>query len=526
MKGDLIMKYQVFSDSEWIYPDTPLGEAGVADLISARGADVCFQLLTNVEACEGEPFAASFSATDLYATVLQLLPAHVGENSSAKEFTTTDYESVKHFVTRRAPFEVYDVTAPIQNGRLFGGRAAFFVRIDIPANAAVGERRETLTLTVGDRILTVPVTLRVCKTQIPPLSEARFHMVHWIYYHRIAERHGVAPGSREYYEVLAAYLQNELDMRTDYLMLPSGEPVRDADGRVVDFDFSHAEQVGKLALSMGFRYVMGGFSVRWRLWSEAEVDLLWERTTPATSIEGYRQLKLYFSRAWETVTRNRWQDVYYQCIEDEPQFANSMEYRAICGICRRMMPGVRIHDPVESTELGGAVDVWVVKQAVYEKYIEEYRALQEMGEEMWIYTCGFPAGKMMNHVLDLPITATRLPIWMCFRYGATGFLHWGYHLHNPEGAGETCYDVGRDGLRYPAGNSFVVYPAERGPMDSLRSHAQRSGAYDYELLTLLAERDRDAAMRLVERVCRTFDDYAPDAETFDATRRELLELLG
>ena len=162
----------------------------------------------------------------------------------------------------------------------------------------------------------------------------------------------------------------------------------------------------------------------------------------------------------------------------------------------------------------------------FEKYIEEYRALQEMGEEMWIYTCGFPAGKMMNHVLDLPITATRLPIWMCFRYGATGFLHWGYHLHNPEGAGETCYDVGRDGLRYPAGNSFVVYPAERGPMDSLRSHAQRSGAYDYELLTLLAERDRDAAMRLVERVCRTFDDYAPDAETFDATRRELLELLG
>ena len=59
-----------------------------------------------------------------------------------------------------------------------------------------------------------------------------------------------------------------------------------------------------------------------------------------------------------------------QCLVDEPQFPNSLSYRALSGIARSRMPGVKIHDPVETTEIGGAIDVWAVKQAVYEKYID------------------------------------------------------------------------------------------------------------------------------------------------------------
>ena len=41
------MKYQIFSDNEWIYPDTSITEENKAELYSARGADVCFQVLTD-----------------------------------------------------------------------------------------------------------------------------------------------------------------------------------------------------------------------------------------------------------------------------------------------------------------------------------------------------------------------------------------------------------------------------------------------------------------------------------------------
>ena len=522
------MKYQIFSDSEWLYPDTPLAEgtSQKADLICARGADVCFQILTDGTLVGNEHLSVSFDGVGGIPTVYQLLPAHVGENSSAKEFTTTDYESVKNFVTRRAPFDVYEITKLPKDGILEAGRAAFFVRVDVPADAKVGACEGTLALTVGEASLKIPLSVKICKTQIPPLSSARFHMVNWIYYDTIATQHGVDLWSEEYHKVLVAYLENQLDMRNDYLMIPSGEPVRDENGRVIDFDFSHAEYVGNLALSMGFKYVMGGFSVRFKVWNEPRLDLLWERETDANSIEGYRQLKLYFARAWECVLKNGWKEQYYQCIEDEPQFQNSLEYRAVSAICRKMMPGVKIHDPVESTELGGAVDVWVVKQATYEKYIEEYRALEEMGEEMWIYTCGFPAGKMMNRIIDLPLAASRLPMWACAKYGAKGFLHWGYHVHNPEVAEETCYLVEGRGTRFPAGNSFVVYPGEGAPIYGVRGHAQRTGAYDFELLSMLLEKDSERAMELINRLCRGFDDYESDVDLFERTRWELLEILG
>ena len=195
------------------------------------------------------------------------------------------------------------------------------------------------------------------------------------------------------------------------------------------------------------------------------------------------------------------------------------------------MPGVKIHDPVETTEIGGAIDVWAVKQAVYEKYIDTYRALQDIGEEIWLYTCGFPAGKTMNRILDLPLTVSRLPMWLCYLYDAKGFLHWGYHLHNPEGARETCYSIG-NGLAYPPGNSFCVYngydfdPEDKRPYYAVRGHLQRLGAYDYELFYLLGQRDRAQACEIIRSVCTSFDDYDPTAETLDNARIQLLNALG
>ncbi|MBQ8576920.1 MAG: DUF4091 domain-containing protein [Clostridia bacterium] len=532
------MNYRIFSANEWVYPDTPLtqteGIPNTAVLYSARGMDTCFQVLTDRKIALGDRVCVTADLPDgVSVTVEQLLPAHVGENSAATTMTTTDYESVKHFVTRRAPFDVYEVCRPLDRNSVLttaeNGRAAFYVRVNVARDTVPGTYTGAIMLTVGGEVLTLPVSLKIYQTVVPPLSHAQFHMVNWIYYDTLAAQNGVEQYSNAYRDVLRAYLENELDMRNDYLMIPSGVPVRDADGNVIDFDFSGAEFVGRLALEMGFKYIMGGFVARFRVWDEPEQYLLWDRDVGTSSIEGYRQLKLYFTRAWESVCRNGWQEQYMQCLVDEPQFPNSLSYRALSGIARSRMPGVKIHDPVETTDIGGAIDVWAVKQAVYEKYIEDYRKLQDIGEEIWLYTCGFPAGATMNRILDLPLTVSRLPMWLCYKYGAKGFLHWGYHLHNPEGPGETCYRIA-DGRAYPPGNSFCVYngydfdPDDKRPYYAVRGHAQRLGAYDYELFSLLG--DRACAVALIDRVCRSFDDYDPSAALLDSVRHELLEMLG
>lgn len=518
------MNYQVFSENEWLYPDSQITMQNTAQLYTPRGADVCFQILTDYELAGGETVFFDFALAECEAVVYQLLAATVTLNSHAKALCTTDYDSVKHFVTRKAPFAVYDITKPLEEGSTEAGRAAFYVRINVGRNAPVGIHDCMLTLHIGNEQLSVPVQIKIYHVCVPALADSAFHMVNWIYYDRLAADHGVSAYSDAYMEILDRYLENQIDMRNDHLMIPAGEPVRDCSGQVVDFDFSHAQAVGNRALAHGFKYIMGGFVARFKVWNDPDHTLLWDRDVTVTSIEGYRQLKLYFTRAYECIRKNGWEERYMQCLVDEPQFPNSLAYRALSGICRKCIPGVTINDPVESSQLAGALDVWVVKQAVYETYIEDFTRLQRAGETVWLYTCGFPAGYTMNRVMDLPLAASRLPMWLCYKYQAPGFLHWGYHVHNPAGRYDTNYHT--EGVSYPAGNAHVVYPVGDGVWNGVRAHLQRAGAVDFELFAILGKRDRERAVALIERVCRTFDDYESSTAVLDSVRRELLEQIG
>ena len=97
------MKYQIFSENEWVFPNSKIEEQNSADLHCARGADVCFQVLTDKMLNGGEELKVAFENLGCEVEVSQLLPACVNENSDAKLGTTMDYESVKDFVIRQAP---------------------------------------------------------------------------------------------------------------------------------------------------------------------------------------------------------------------------------------------------------------------------------------------------------------------------------------------------------------------------------------------------------------------------------------
>ena len=78
----------------------------------------------------------------------------------------------------------------------------------------------------------------------------------------------------------------------------------------------------------------------------------------------------------------------------------------------------------------------------------------------------------------------------------------------------------------PAGDAWIVYPGRDGPLDSIRHEAMRDGIADYELLSMLGERNPPAAERLVAKHVLDFDRHDCDVKTFRATRRKLLELLS
>ncbi len=415
----------LYSENEWIFPDTLIEHEQVtASLHAAKGGSVCVQLLTDKVLTKDEACAVSVcNARNIRVTAYQLIPATVDLNSARDVLCTKNYDEVKDFVTKKAPFDVYDATRPLNDGILKAGRVALYLRFDVPQDAAAEMTDIGITFQVGGEEFGCNIMLTVHNCTVPDVAHAKFGQINWMYMDKMDQNHNLTKGEKRREDVLRAYLRNQIDMRNTDFKLPSADVRKDADGKVIGFDFTDAEFVGNLALEMGFRHILGGFVARFVKWDDPNHYLLWDRSVSIVSVEGYRQLKLYFEGAKACAEKNGWGDKYQQCLVDEPQFPNSEHYRILCAICRKFLPGTVIHDPVESTELMGGTDIWCIKQAVYEKYIDDYRKLQEIGEPIWLYTCGYPAGYTMNRAMDLPLTASRLPFWMCVLYGAAGFLH-------------------------------------------------------------------------------------------------------
>ena len=513
------MKVRLYTENTWLYPDQPVSAPQPEALYIARGGHAGFQLFT--DAMGGAACMKARLPEGIAAKWYRMSPVSVEMNSGANTLTAQDYESVRDIVTRKAPFAVYDMMEEIDSPdccTLPEGRTVLFLRLEAAMNASAGVGEAQFQLDIAGESADFRLPLTVSRAVIPPSEESAFSVNNWLNYQELFRLYGA-----DNEKALRLYLRHLRSLRGNHLKLPSGDPIRDENRRIVDFDFSLCGRIARIALEEGFRYILGGFVARFRVWDEPEQYLLWDRDVAATSMEGYRQLKLYFTRLWELVTDRGWQDRWMQCLVDEPQFPNSMSYRALSGICRKCMPGVVINDPVETTDIQGAADIWCVKQAVFDKYREAYKQLQAMGERLTVYTCGFPAGKWMNRATDLPLLAGRLAFWRCAAEGFEGFLHWGYNSYGGEDPLQhNCYPEG-NGIFLPPGNGFIVYPGKDGPIDTLRSQIQLFGAEDAELLRQLPT---DKAAELIGSLTSDFEQYDADEAHFEAVRAQMMRAVS
>ena len=525
MTANNSVQFNVYSESQWVYPDDMLGELN-KDLLTlnvARGGNVLCQILTDIEVKENEPFVFEVKgANGINIIPYQLVSVTIERNSApqGKPNSTDDYESVKDFVTRKAPFEVYDITAPMEKFFLRGGRLGFALRFNANQETKPGVQNIVVTLETSKGIVEIPVVLNVHKAIIPNLQDSKLMVVNWIMPKMIANQLGCERYSEEYYQLYGKMLKHLVDIRNNHLSLAESwrrnlpdECIKDENGKIIDFDLSTLERSLQMAEEAGMTKLYGMYVAHFEQWNKPEIYLLWDWANkhPATDAEAYRQLKIYFKRVKEMIERNGWQDKYIQPLFDEPQFPNAENYRIFVGMVRSIYPELLVHDPVEVDNIPGTADIWCVKNAIYEKYKESFQAQQKDGQRMTWYACGAPAGYTMNRTIDLPLIVSRLCFWICHRYNFEGFLHWGYHvpyesmpMHAP-------------------GNTHIVYYVNGDYWDSIRAHIQRAGAEDWELLSIIKEHDPVTADNLVEKACRTFDDYERDWKVFDCLKREILE---
>jgi hypothetical protein len=167
-------------------------------------------------------------------------------------------------------------------------------------------------------------------------------------------------------------------------------------------------------------------------------------------------------------------------------------------------------------------DVWVPQLGRFDHSLDRMLQRRAAGHEVWFYTCLFPNGSYPNRFVDYPLIKTRVLHWINFKWGFNGYLHWGFNqwrggdpfknLEPPHGSSVL-----------PPGDAWIVYPGNRQLLDSMRHEAMRDGVEDFELLTLLAKKDRAKAEEIANGTVRTFTDYERDEKVFRAQRLKLLE---
>ncbi len=528
------MKYGIFSANEFIYTDsnTENGKKKIK-VLAPQNSYANAQILLRAKGKIKFKWCADSDSPLSNPEIYRLISVYVDKNTGSGTSSSVLPQGTEvDYVAKLAPFSVYDAMEQVDNTVSVdeNGNAAIYLRWST-ANLSKGTYKGNLTLTDSENdTCIIPVEIEIANAKIPENETLR--VTNWFDIEVMYKYHNVEAWSEEHWELVEKYgkLMREAHQTDFWLPNTIFTYIKDENGNYI-FDFSKAERLIKLYLSLGFKFIEGPIMLYRKSWEQAEFYIKIDgEDVHALSNEAYPFMMAFYTQLYSFLKSNGWYEIFYAHVGDEPQKYCATEYRIISGLIRKWMPGVKIIEAVETPELDGAVDIWVPKSDRYLTYKQEFDLKMARGEDIfWFYTCMFPGGEYLNRLLDEELIRTRYLHWSNYVYGFTGYLHWGFNMYASNNGGNGVFTGAcsrPDGVRaqlLPAGDTHIVYPLDKQVLRSVRLEMMRAGCEDYELIRLIEAKDKAKADEIVNKCVRTFTDYTKDIDAFEAAYRQLLE---
>ncbi|MFH0731632.1 MAG: glycoside hydrolase domain-containing protein [Candidatus Omnitrophota bacterium] len=225
-------------------------------------------------------------------------------------------------------------------------------------------------------------------------------------------------------------------------------------------------------------------------------------------------------------------DMAYIYVFDEPGQENAEKIRHITKLIHSVHPDLKTLVTVGPGELwGDDIDIWCPQLINFREDVAEKERLK--GKDVWWYVSGLRTGTPAFNI-DQPAIDHRILFWMNWKYKVTGVLYWciNYWQKNPWETAQTWPNQN--------GNGCLLYPGDRGPVDTIRIEAIRDGIEDYEYMYILNDltqqlkaQDPDNALikeaeRLLavdESIVKTVYDYTKDGELLLKERERIAEMI-
>jgi len=406
----------------------------------------------------------------------------------------------------------------------------------IPEQTAPGAYTGTVSVTADGVTSKVPLRVKVHAVTVP--NARTLYVTNWLFTDKFASYHGVTKWSEGFWKILGEYARFMADHRQNVVLTPLMELITGADdgNGNLTFEFSKFDRWVEIFKKAGVQYIEGSHLGGRGDWEAADFDGSWPQITKpdgtlvqflgmkTTSDEERKFLSQFLPAIQKHLEEKGWLDTYMQHLVDEPIPANAESYKKLSAVVKEFAPKFRIMDACMAKEIAGAIDIWVPLTSEYDVSKDFFIQRQKAGDEVWFYTCLAPKGKYMNRFIDYPLLATRLLHWANFKYGVTGYLHWGFNFWpadpykdlEPNWGGSTFL---------PPGDSHIVYPGKHTLLSSIRMEAMRDGLEDFEMLQLLAKRNPGKAREISDSVIKSLTDYSIDTVIFRKARLALLNAL-
>ncbi len=249
---------------------------------------------------------------------------------------------------------------------------------------------------------------------------------------------------------------------------------------------------------------------------------------PAEDPRAEQNLREFLRQLRNHLKQKGWLSRYIQHIHDEPHGTEMPVYQRFVHIVSEELPGVptldaiSLHEDISEQE---ETTIWAPKLGTFDDRLDAIAVHKAHGGQSWYYICLDPRGKYVNRFIDFPSLKVRLLPWVNYRYGLTGYLHWGGNFWTDQPFENVQPDWG-GGFFLPAGDNAIVYPDPKheGVFVSVRLEVMREGIEDYELLAEAARHAPDRTGALARMVMPSFTDYVRDVTEFRKFNHELLVL--
>ena len=416
--------------------------------------------------------------------------------------------------------------------------------IYIPADATAGIYEGSILVRSGGRLeARRPFRLRVMGASVP--EEMSLKVTNWFTLDDKTSQqfYGVAAFSPQWWtlvsnvaRVLEAHRQNVIITPLLTLIRPRLE------GDNLQYDFTNFDrwvetfrQAGAIGYIEGSHLLdrAGSYDASLLVPSFQVVDGKPQRVSlPPDDPRVEPSVSAFLAALGEHLKEKAWDTCYLQHVLDEAHGNEPPYYSKFAALVHRQMPGIPTLDAIDAAnmpqELQSNCDVWVPQLGQFDNQMTLLKQRIGSGRAVWFYTCLYPQKRYLNRLMDFPLIKVRLLHWLDFRYGFTGFLHWGGNYWTPKPLLDTQPVIDDNSELLPPGDAFIVYPDREHltVRSSIRFEAMREGIEDYEMLKALAVRDPATAEQICTSAVSSFTEYVRDAAAFRSIEQRLLDALS